>query len=82
LGYALTTQGLLTFGLAPSQVHPLAWYEAVVLSFSAFHGRGFFNPPGNLGDPVAILATAEAVIGLFIEITVIATFTQRFFGGR
>jgi uncharacterized protein YjbI with pentapeptide repeats len=80
LGYALATQGVLTFGLAPSQVHPLAWYEAVVLSFSAFHGRGFFNPPGNLGDPVAILATAEAVIGLFIEISFIATFTQRYFG--
>jgi hypothetical protein len=29
-----------------------------------------------------VLAAAEAVIGLFIEITVIATFTQCFFGGR
>jgi hypothetical protein len=32
------------------------------------------------GDPIAILAAIEAVFGLFIEVTFIATFTQRFFG--
>jgi hypothetical protein len=40
--YFQATHGILTFGLPPSQVHPLAWYEALVLSVSSFHGRGFF----------------------------------------
>ena len=81
-GYIEATHGLLTFGLAPSQVQPLKWYEALILSVSAFHGRGFFQPVQSLGDPVAILAALEAIIGLMIEISFIATFTQRFFGAR
>jgi hypothetical protein len=36
----------------------------------------------SLGDSVAILVTAEAVIGLMIEISFIATFTQRLFGTK
>ena len=40
-----------------------------MLSVSAFHGRGFFQPVQSLGDPVAILAAAEAIIGLLIEIS-------------
>jgi hypothetical protein len=63
-----------------AQPHPLAWYEALILSVSSFHGRGFFQPVQSLGDPVAILASIEAVVGLIIEISFIATFTQRFFG--
>ena len=63
-----------------AQPHPLAWYEALILSVSSFHGRGFFQPVQNLGDPVAILASIEAILGLIIEISFIATFTQRFFG--
>jgi uncharacterized protein YjbI with pentapeptide repeats len=77
--YFQVTHGALTLGLPPTGLHPLAWYEALVLSVSAFHGRGFFSPSQNLGDPVAILAAIEAVFGLFIEIIFIATFTQRFF---
>jgi uncharacterized protein YjbI with pentapeptide repeats len=80
--YSLATQGVLTFGLPPSQFQPLQWYEALVLSISSFHGRGFFQPVQSLGDPVAILAAAEAITGLLIEISFIATFTQRFFGGK
>jgi hypothetical protein len=80
--YFAATNGLLVFGTGATQVQPLQWYEALVLSVSSFHGRGFFQPVQSLGDPVAILAAIEAVIGLFIEITFIATFTQRFFGGR
>jgi hypothetical protein len=57
----------------------LAWYEALVLSLSSFHGRGFFPQMINLGDPVAVVAALEAVMGLFIELIFIATFTQRFF---
>jgi uncharacterized protein YjbI with pentapeptide repeats len=77
--YIWATHGLITFGLAPSHLQPLAWYETLVLSVSSFHGRGFL-PFTNLGDPVTILAAMEAILGLVIEVSFIATFTQRFFG--
>jgi hypothetical protein len=57
----------------------LRWDEALVLSISSFHGRGFFTSGISLGDTLARLAAAEAIVGLLIEITFIATFTQRFF---
>jgi hypothetical protein len=55
--------------------------EAVVFSMTSFHGRGF-SPGQNitLGNPLAVLAAAEAFVGLLIEVTFIATFTQRIFG--
>jgi uncharacterized protein YjbI with pentapeptide repeats len=59
--------------------HALSWNEALVVSLTAFHGRGFFATAFQPGDPQAALAAGEAVIGLLIEITFIATFTQRFF---
>jgi hypothetical protein len=59
--------------------HLLTWNEAGVVSLTAFHGRGFFATAFQPGDPQAALAALEAVIGLLIEITFIATFTQRFF---
>jgi hypothetical protein len=57
--------------------------DALAFSFTSFHGRGFF--PSVSGDVslynrIVVLAAIEAVIGLFIEISFIATFTQRFFG--
>ena len=58
----------------------LTWDEALVLSVSSFHGRGFFTQNVTLGDTYARLAAGEAIVGLFIEISFIATFTQRFFG--
>jgi uncharacterized protein YjbI with pentapeptide repeats len=58
----------------------LAWYESIVISMTAFHGRGFFPTQFNPGDPQAIAAAIEALFGLFIEITLIATLTQRLFG--
>lgn len=57
----------------------LTWDEALVLSISSFHGRGFFSSGISLGDTLARLAAGEAILGLLIEITFIATFTQRFF---
>ena len=45
----------------------------------SFRGRGFFQPTQSPGDKVTILAAIEAAIGLLLEITFIATFTQRFF---
>ena len=81
--YLQATNGWVPFGLLPASSLPsLTWYEALILSVSAFHGRGFFQPLQSLGDPIAALAALEAVIGLLIEVTFIATFTQRFFGSR
>jgi uncharacterized protein YjbI with pentapeptide repeats len=57
----------------------LTWDESLVLSISSFHGRGFFSSDIHLGDTLARLAAGEAITGLLIEITFIATFTQRFF---
>ena len=57
--------------------------DTFVFSLTSFHGRGFFPSLGNgtsLHSPLVELAALEAVIGLFIEISFIATFTQRFFG--
>jgi uncharacterized protein YjbI with pentapeptide repeats len=53
---------------------------ACLVSIASFHGRGLF--PGGFApsQPMAILGEIEAVIGLTIEISFIATFTQRFFG--
>jgi hypothetical protein len=52
---------------------------AFVLSMTSFHGRGFF--PGSIAvdDPLSVLAAFEALVGLVIEASFIATFTQRFF---
>jgi hypothetical protein len=58
---------------------PLQLHEALVFSLSSFHGRGFFPSTIGLGDPVAIVAALEAVVGLFIELVLIATFTRRLF---
>jgi uncharacterized protein YjbI with pentapeptide repeats len=54
--------------------------EAIVLSLSSFHGRGFFTNTIQLGDPLAYAAAFEAVSGLFIELIFIATFSRRFLG--
>src|SRR5262249_47981968 len=62
-------------GLLPGPV------DAVVVNLASFHGRGFF-PNENIGlhHPLTILAALEAVIGLFIELILIATFSRRFLG--
>jgi hypothetical protein len=54
-----------------------------VFSVASFHGCGLF-PSENvtLHSPLTVLAALEAVIGLLIEISFIATFTQRFFGAK
>ncbi len=57
----------------------LAWYEAIVVSMTAFHGRGFSPSTFIPGDPLSIVSALEAIVGLIIEITLIATLTQRFF---
>jgi hypothetical protein len=69
-GYYLLGQG------APLQLTPR---EALITSIVSFHGRGFFPGSFNLANPILNLVAVEAMFGLFIEITFIATFTQRFF---
>lgn len=57
--------------------------DTLVFSIMSFHGRGFFPSLSGetaLHNPLVVLAAAEAVMGLLIEISFIATFTQRFFG--
>jgi len=71
--------GLYLLNAHGAAVH-LSWDEALVLSVSSFHGRGFFLQNVTLGDAFARLAATEAVLGLLIEVSFIATFTQRFFG--
>jgi hypothetical protein len=80
--YLLIVFGFMGLYLLASQfaVPHLHWDEALVLSLSSFHGRGFFPQTITLGDPYARLAATEAVLGLLVEVSLIATFTQRFFG--
>jgi hypothetical protein len=63
-----------------TRLSKLTWDEALVLSLTSFHGRGFFPGFLALGDWVARLGACEAVFGLFIELTLIATFSRRFLG--
>lgn len=80
----IVTTFAVIFWLVTNFLHsgapPLQWYEAAVLSVSSFHGRGFFTNTIQLGDPLAIVAAFEAVMGLFIELVFIATFSRRFLG--
>jgi uncharacterized protein YjbI with pentapeptide repeats len=69
----------LYFAIGIGGSHELSWNQAVVVSMTAFHGRGFFSAAFQPGDPQAVVAAVEALLGLLIEITFIATFTQRFF---
>jgi hypothetical protein len=74
--FAIST-GILGIGGHEAINSPIS---ALVFSVTSFHGRGFFTGGGlALDDPITILAACEAIMGLFIEITFIATFTQRFF---
>ena len=64
--------------------HPLKLTKvgAVIFSITAFHGRGFFTGGSDLGgydSQMVILGAVEAVIGLLIELSFVATFTGRFF---
>ncbi len=78
LGLYLLT--ILTFTLVYHFAGTLPFGQSLIFSVTAFHGRGFLIGPFTLASPVTALAALEAVIGLFIEISFIATFTQRFFG--
>jgi uncharacterized protein YjbI with pentapeptide repeats len=60
--------------------HTFTLHEAIIFSLTSFHGRGFFPGGLALDDPITTIAAIEAILGLLIEISFIATFTQRYFG--
>jgi uncharacterized protein YjbI with pentapeptide repeats len=72
LGYASAYSALHEGAIAS----PVA---ALIFSITSFHGRGFFPGGLALDAPTTIVAASEAIIGLIIEVSFIATFTQRFF---
>jgi uncharacterized protein YjbI with pentapeptide repeats len=74
IGFALA---YMQFGMIDG--HAFHFDEALVYSLTSFHGRGFFPGSLKLDDPIVKMAAGEAVTGLLIEISFIATFTQRFF---
>jgi hypothetical protein len=78
-GFVVLTFATAYLSLGGDNGHALSWNEAIVVSVTAFHGRGFFSAVFQPGDLVAAVAAAEAFIGLLIEIVFIATFTQRLF---
>ncbi len=72
--------GALYYALGQAIGPQLSPLGALIFSMTSFHGRGFF--PGGIAvdDPITALAALEAFVGLVIEISFIATFTQRFLG--
>ena len=72
---------IVGFTLAYFAFGRLSPLDAFIFSLTSFHGRGFFpESTFYLNDVRAMLAVFEAVIGLLIEASLIATFTQRFIG--
>ena len=76
---AIVGFGIAYYLLAQAVGPHLSPLGAFIFSMTSFHGRGFF--PGGIGldDPITVLAALEAFVGLVIEVSFIATFTQRFF---
>ncbi|HEY4036573.1 MAG TPA: hypothetical protein VGL94_21675 [Ktedonobacteraceae bacterium] len=57
----------------------LSWLDAVILSVSDMVGRGFFRQDITLSDPYAAWSVLEGVIGVFMDVLLISTLTQRLF---
>jgi hypothetical protein len=74
---------LLLFAIGYSVLGPhLNLWQSLLLSVTAFHGRGLVPAVGNVSTPVAALAAGEAVVGLVLEATFVATFVQRVLAPR
>jgi len=67
------------FALGQTVRPALSPLGSFVFSMTSFHGRGFFPGGIALDDPLTVLAALEAFVGLLIEVTFIATLTQRLF---
>ncbi len=75
LAFALTY-----FLLGPASHIQLTPLEAIVFSMISFHGRGFTpNISVSISSPIAVITAMEALVGIIIELTLIATLTQRLF---
>jgi hypothetical protein len=75
IGLFATAYALLGHAVHP----PFSPLAALIFSITSFHGRGFFPGGIPLDNPITVLAALEAIMGLIIEISFIATFTQRYF---
>lgn len=82
LAYMLVVIGftMTYYFLGTSDLPPLSLVNALGLSMTSLHGRGFFPGATQLNDTLTVLASIEAFVGLILEATFIATLTQRFFG--
>lgn len=62
--------------------HYFTWWTALGESVNVFHGRGASPSLPQLAHPTrfALLTIAEAWAGLVIEVVLVATLVQRFFG--
>lgn len=67
---------------SPTTPTPLSWDNAILFSLISFHGR--VNAPASLSFTglYAWISILETVVGLIIELSFIAAFTQRFLGGK
>jgi uncharacterized protein YjbI with pentapeptide repeats len=81
LAYLLVITAFATayFVLGQTVGPALSPLGSFVFSMTSFHGRGFFPGGIALDDPLTVLAALEAFVGLLIEVTFIATLTQRLF---
>jgi hypothetical protein len=61
--------------------HIYTFWQALILSVTAFHGRVFSNP-FLLTEPQIVVTAIEAIFGLVIEGVFIAMLTQRFLTGK
>jgi hypothetical protein len=69
------------FGAGQISGQHLAWYEALLVSFTAIHGRVFIGQFG-LDSLLSWVAGVEAVFGIVIEGVFVAMLVQRFFAAR
>jgi uncharacterized protein YjbI with pentapeptide repeats len=80
LAYALVNIifATLYFILGLTTLPHLSWFDALIVSVTAFHGRVFWTS-FLVGSPQVIVAAFEAITGLLFEALFVAMLTQRFF---
>lgn len=70
-------------GIGSSSIHtPLAWADAFLFSLVSFHGRVNAPPSLMFNGLYAWISISETLLGLVVELSFIAAFTQRFLGGK
>lgn len=82
-GYGVTGSYCAITLSAPSGVRlscrpDMSWFNLVLISVTAFHGRVFSQQFG-VGSPQFVLTAVEAIVGLVVESIFIAMLTQRVF---